>query len=177
MPARRGVPQIEVSFDINASGILEVSAKDLGTGKANSITITGSNSLSQEEIDRIKADAEKYKVEDENKRKEVNSLNEAESFAYQMKGLVEDEQMKDKFTDEQKKTINEKADIILNAVKEKDLNNATSTRKDLEDYFKPISENMYKQANEQPNQEYQNSTNDSSTNQTAAEDVTFEEVK
>ena len=178
MPARRGVPQIEVSLDINASGILEVSAKDLGTGKVNSIKITGSNNLSQEEIDRIKADAEKFKTEDEKKRQEVNSLNEAESFAYQMKNLTEDEQTKDKFTDEQKKTINEKADVILNATKEKDLDRATSARKDLEDYFKPISESMYKQAqSEQPNQEQQNNTNSSSTNQSDVEDVTFEEVK
>ena len=81
-------------------------------------------------------------------------------------------------TDEQKKTINEKADVILNATKEKDLDRATSARKDLEDYFKPISESMYKQAqSEQPNQEQQNNTNSSSTNQSDVEDVTFEEVK
>lgn len=179
MPARRGVPQIEVSLDIDANGILKVSAKDLGTGKENSIKITGTNNLSKEEIERIKAEAERFKAEDEKKRQDVNTLNEAESFAYQMKSLTEDEQMKDKFTDDQKKTINEKTEVVLNAVKDKNVDMAISAKKDLEDYIKPISENIYKQtqSGQTSPQNEQQPSNTSADNKNDAEDVTFEEVK
>ena len=179
LPAKRGVPQISVKFDIDASGILKVTAKDLGTGKENSIKITGTNNLSKEEIERIKAEAERFKTEDEKKRQDINTLNEAESFAYQMKSLTEDEQMKDKFTDDQKKTINEKAEVVLNAVKDKNIDNATAAKKDLEDYIRPISENMYKQTQSEQSQPQneQQSSNTTTDNKNDAEDVTFEEVK
>lgn len=181
MPARRGVPQIEVSFDIDANGILKVSAKDLGTGKENSVKIESSNGLSQEEIDRIKADAEKYKEEDAKKKAEVDKLNEAESFAYQMKNLVSDDEMKDKVSEDQKKIVEEKAEAIIEAVKAKDLEKVDTARKDLEDYFRPISEAMYKAANEAQNaaQAQADAPTTEANNSSApeAEDVTFEEVK
>ena len=178
MPARRGVPQIEVSLDINASGILEVSAKDLGTGKVNSIKITGSNNLSQEEIDRIKADAEKFKTEDEKKRQEVNSLNEAESFAYQMKNLTEDEQTKDKLTEEQKTEIKKQADELLEATKSKDVTKATSLKESLEKYVQDISSKLYESQQPQPEQPTNDAPQtDNGGNNPTAEDVEFEEVK
>lgn len=184
MPARRGVPQIEVCFDIDANGILTVSAKDLGTGKENSVKIESSNGLSKEEIERIKADAEKFKEEDAKKKAEVDKLNAAESFAYQLKNLVSEEDMKDKVTDEQKKTVEEKADAILEAVKAKDVEKSETLRKDLEDYFRPISEAMYKAAAEaqaaaQATNESASATTNASDSTTApeAEDVEFEEVK
>lgn len=181
LPARRGVPQIEVSFDIDANGILKVSAKDLGTGKENSVKIESNNGLSKEEIDRIKADAEKFKAEDAKKKSEVDKLNQAESFAYQMKNFTEDEQMKDKFTEDQKKSINEKADALLESVKTKDLSDVEAKQKDLEEYFRPISEEMYKNA--QANQQNAQPTNEASGTTTSetekkdTEDVEFEEVK
>ena len=191
MPARRGVPQIEVTFDIDANGMLKVSAKDLGTGKENKITIKSDSSLSKEEIERIKADAEKYKDEDAKRKAEVDKLNHAESFAYQLKSTIEDAEMKDKFTDEQKKTIVEKADAILEATKAKDISKVEELQKDLETYFQPIAAELYKQAAQQGEQEQQAQPNGPFTGQAeqaagstttesekpSAEDVDFEEVK
>ena len=177
MPARRGVPQIEVSLDIDASGILKVSAKDLGTGKENSIKITGTNNLSKEEIERIKAEAEKFKAEDEKKRQEISTLNNAESFAYQMKNMCDDEQMKDKFTDEQKKFITEKAEAILGAVKSKESSKAETLKNELEKYVQDISSKLYEQQQAQPEPQSEQSRSSTSNDKSDAEDVTFEEVK
>ena len=177
MPARRGVPQIEVSLDIDASGILKVSAKDLGTGKENSIKITGTNNLSKEEIERIKAEAEKFKAEDEKKRQEISTLNNAESFAYQMKNMCDDEQMKDKFTDEQKKFITEKAEAILEAVKSKESSKAETLKNELEKYVQDISSKLYEQQQTQPEPQSEQSRSSTSNDKSDAEDVTFEEVK
>ena len=178
MPAKRGVPQIEVTFDINSDGILKVTAKDLGTGKENSIKITGSNNLSQEEIDRIKAEAEQFKEADAKAKAEVDKLNQAESFAYQMKNFVEDEQTKDKFTAEQKEYITKHADELIDVVKTKDLQKVEELQKSLEKYVQDISSKLYEQqqAQPEPQQEQPTSENKSSEHQDA-EDVTFEEVK
>ena len=177
MPARRGVPQIEVSLDIDASGILKVSAKDLGTGKENSIKITGTNNLSKEEIERIKAEAEKFKAEDEKKRQEISTLNNAESFAYQMKNMCDDEQMKDKFTDEQKKFITEKAEAILEAVKSKESSKAETLKNELEKYVQDISSKLYEQQQTQPEPQSEQSRSSTSNDKSDADDVTCEEVK
>ena len=178
MPAKRGVPQIEVTFDINSDGILKVTAKDLGTGKENSIKITGSNNLSQEEIDRIKAEAEQFKEADAKAKAEVDKLNQAESFAYQMKNFVEDEQTKDKFTSEQKEYITKHADELIDVVKTKDLQKVEELQKSLEKYVQDISSKLYEnqQAQTAPQPEQPTSENKSSE-QPDAEDVTFEEVK
>jgi len=178
LPAKRGVPQIEVTFDIDANGVLNVSAKDLGTGKANSIKITGSNNLSKEEIERIKADAEKFKEQDAKAKEEVDKLNGAESFAYQMKNMCDDEQMKDKLTEDQKTQINKDADEILEAVKAKDLTKATNLQESLQKYVQDISSKLYE--SQQPQNEQaqpQTDTQSSTDNKPEAEDVTFEEVK
>ena len=150
LPARRGVPQIEVTFDIDANGLLKVSAKDLGTGKENSIKITGSNSLDQAEIDRIKADAEKFKEADAKAKADVDKLNGAEAFAYQMKGLTEDEQMKDKLTEDQKSEITKQADEILEATKAKDVTKASTLQESLQKYVQDISSRLYE--SQQPHQ-------------------------
>ena len=178
MPAKRGVPQIEVTFDINSDGILKVTAKDLGTGKENSIKITGSNNLSQEEIERIKAEAERFKEQDAKAKAEVDKLNQAESFAYQMKNFVEDEQTKDKFTAEQKEYITKHADELIDVVKTKDLQKVEELQKSLEKYVQDISAKLYE--NQQPQsapQQEQPTSENKSSEQPDAEDVTFEEVK
>ena len=177
LPAPRGVPQIEVTFDINSDGILKVTAKDLGTGKENSIKITESNSLSKEEIDRIKAEAEKFKEDDAKAKAEVDKLNGAESFAYQMKNMTEDEQMKDKLTDVQKTEINKKADAILEAVKSKESNKAESLKSELEKYVQDISSKLYEQQHAQPESQSEQPQSSTSNDKPDAEDVTFEEVK
>lgn len=145
-PARRGVPQIEVSFDIDANGILKVSAKDLGTGKEQHITITNSDGLTPEEIERIKADAEKFKEEDAKRKAEVDKLNAAEGYAYQVRNTMDEENFKDKFTEDQKKTLNEKIDVVLASTKDKDVEKAEAAKKELEDVFNPIIQEIYKQA-------------------------------
>jgi molecular chaperone DnaK len=178
MPARRGVPQIEVSFDLDANGILKVSAKDLGTGKENSIKITGSNNLSQEEIDRIKAEAEQFKAQDEKMKAKIDALNKAESFAYQMKSMVEDKDMQDKFTEEQKNYITKHADEILDVIKDKDDVKAESLAKELEKYVQGISANLYGQqpTNESADAQSSGSSSSSSDKKDEAQDVDFEEI-
>lgn len=178
MPARRGVPQIEVTFDIDANGLLKVSAKDLGTGKENNITITGSNSLDQAEIDRIKADAEKFKEADAKAKADVDTLNGAESFAYQMKSMTDDEQMKDKLTEDQKTEIKKQADELLEATKTKDVTKATSLKESLEKYVQDISSKLYESQQPQPEQPTNDTPQtDNGGNNPTAEDVEFEEVK
>lgn len=174
LPAPRGVPQISVKFDIDANGILKVTAKDLGTGKENNITITESNSLSKEEIERIKAEAERFKEQDAKAKAEVDKLNQAESFAYQMKNFVEDEQTKDKFTAEQKEYITKQADELIDVVKTKDLQKVEELQKSLEKYVQDISSKLYESQQSQPEQP---TSENKSSEQPDAEDVTFEEVK
>ena len=105
-PAPRGVPQIEVTFDIDANGIVSVSAKDLGTGKSQQVTITGGTALSQEEIDRMVGDAEAHANEDESRRALAEARNQADHTAYQTEKLLEEHG--DKLTDEEKAPITDK---------------------------------------------------------------------
>jgi molecular chaperone DnaK len=178
MPARRGVPQIEVTFSLDANGILTVSAKDKGTGKENSITIKDSNSMSPEEIERIKADAERFKEEDAKKKAEVDKLNACESFAYQVRNSVEDEAVKELVTEDEKKVINEKVDAITEAVKAQNGDKAEELRKELENYFNPIAQRIYQQqASAQAEQPSSQPEQPQDNAQPEAEDVTFEEVK
>ena len=105
-PAPRGVPQIEVTFDVDANGILNVSALDKSTGKENKITITNDKGrLSKEDIERMVQEAEKYKADDDLQRDKVQAKNGLESYCYNMKQTVEDEKVKDKISEEDKKTI------------------------------------------------------------------------
>merc|ERR1712048_533801 len=107
-PAPRGVPQIEVTFDVDANGILNVSACDKSTGKSQKITITNDKGrLSKEDIERMVNDAERFKADDEAAKEKVAAKNELESYAYQMKTTMNDEKLKDKVSDEDKKAIND----------------------------------------------------------------------
>ena len=113
-PAPRGVPKIEVTFDIDANGILNVSAEEKGTGKSEKITITNDKGrLSKEEIDKMVADAEKYKDEDDQVKKRIEAKNGLENYCFQMKNQLEEEKLKDKFTDDDKKVIEESTKEVL----------------------------------------------------------------
>merc|ERR1719153_329097 len=113
-PAPRGVPQIEVTFDIDANAILNVSAVDKSTGKENKITITNDKGrLSKEDIERMVNDAEKYKEEDEKQKNRISAKNALESYAFHMKSTVEDEKLKDKISEEDKKAILDKCQECL----------------------------------------------------------------
>merc|ERR1712183_122753 len=105
-PAPRGTPQIEVTFDIDANGILNVSAADKATGKSEKITITNDKGrLSKEEIEKMVQDAEKYKAEDDQQKERISAKNGLESYCFNMKSTVGDEKLKDKFSDEDKQVV------------------------------------------------------------------------
>jgi len=107
-PAPRGVPQIEVTFDIDANGILNVSAADKGTGKTQKITITNDKGrLSKEEIERMVNDAEKFKAEDELVKKKIDAKNALENYCFQMRNTLNEEKLKTVFTEDEKKTVEE----------------------------------------------------------------------
>lgn len=154
-PAPRGVPQIEVTFDIDANGILNVSATDKSTGKENKITITNDKGrLSKEDIERMVQEAEKYKAEDEAVKDRVAAKNGLEGYAYQMKSTVEDDKMKDKISEEDKKTITDKCSEALEWL-EKDSDSATkedfdSKQKELESVCAPIITKLYQAAGGAP---------------------------
>ena len=114
MPARRGVPQIEVTFDIDANGIVHVSAKDLGTGKEQSISITSSSNMSKEDIQKAVDEAEKFAEEDKKRREEVDIRNGADQMVYQCEKLVSEDG--DKFSEDDKKDINDKVDALKEAL-------------------------------------------------------------
>ncbi|AKK11963.1 molecular chaperone DnaK [Corynebacterium uterequi] len=118
-PAPRGIPQIEVTFDIDANGIVSVSAKDKGTGKENTITIQDGSGLSQEDIDRMIKDAEEHAEEDKKRREEQETRNSAESAAYQTRKFVEDNS--EKLSEDNVKAVNEAADKVEEALKGTDL--------------------------------------------------------
>src|SRR5690606_564919 len=118
-PAPRGVPQIEVSFDIDANGIVHVTAKDLGTNKEQSMTITGGSALPQEDIDRMVKDAEAHAEEDQKRREEAETRNQAETLAYQTEKFVSDNE--DKLSDELKGKVKSAIDETKESLKGDDI--------------------------------------------------------
>merc|ERR1712072_39673 len=148
-PAPRGVPQIEVTFDIDANGILNVSAVDKGTGKQNKITITNDKGrLSKDEIEAMVADAEKYKAEDELMAKKIEAKNGLENYCFQMKNTLNEEKLKAEFTDEEKKVIEDTAAEGLQFL-ESDPDEAEAIekkQKELEAKFNPIMMRVYQAA-------------------------------
>ena len=149
-PAPRGVPQIEVSFDIDANGILNVSAADKSTGKSEKITITNDKGrLSQSDIDRMVNEAEKYKEEDDRQRERIDKRNELDSYLYQTKSSLDEDAIKDKISEENRNTIQDKVeelqsrmDTNMNATTEE----LVSWKKELEDIVNPIMTELYKDA-------------------------------
>lgn len=118
-PARRGVPQIEVTFDIDVNGIVHVSAKDKGTGKEQSITIQNSSGLSDEEIDRMVREAEEHKAEDEKRKEEIDLRNRAEGFIAQIDGMLADNG--DKLDPKQKEETENLRNDLQKALDENDM--------------------------------------------------------
>jgi len=146
-PAPRGVPQIEVTFDIDANGILNVTAADKSTGKENKITITNDKGrLSKEDIDRMVREADKYKEEDEQQKKRIGAKNALESYAFNMKATVEDEKLKDKISDEDKKKITDKCNEVVAWLDANHLAEAEEfehQQKELEKVCMPIVTKLY----------------------------------
>merc|ERR1711935_1170495 len=142
-PAARGVPQIEVTFDIDANGILNVSAVDKGTGKQNKITITNDKGrLSKEEIEKMVSDAEKFKEEDESLKKKIEAKNSLEHYIYSIRNTTEDEKLKEAFEEADKTTILEavkEQQAWLDANQDASAEEYESRYKDLEKMFQPIT--------------------------------------
>ena len=143
MPARRGVPQIEVTFDIDANGIVNVSAKDLGTGAEQKITITSSGNLSEEDIQKAVKEAEQYAEQDKKAKDAVDTKNQAESLIYQTEKLVTD--MGDKLSEGDKNEIEAAVSKLKEAVASNDIDNMKAQTEELQKVFYKVSENIYKQ--------------------------------
>ena len=143
-PARRGVPQIEVTFDIDANGIVNVSAKDLGTGREQHITITSSSNMSKEDIDKAVKEAEQYAAEDKKKRENVDTKNGAEQAAYQCEQALSE--LGDKVSEEEKAQIQTKIDAVKEVIKGEDYEAMKAAQEDLMKTFYEISAKVY-QAN------------------------------
>ena len=144
LPARRGVPQIEVTFDIDANGIVNVSAKDLGTGKEQSISITSSTNMSKDDIEKAVKEAERYAEEDKQRREEIDTRNNADQLVYQCEKVISEEG--EKFPEADKKELQEKVDALKEALKGQDLNVIKSRQEELTKKFYEISEQLYKAA-------------------------------
>jgi molecular chaperone DnaK len=147
-PAPRGVPQIEVTFDIDANGIVNVSAKDLGTGKEQAITITNSSGLSKDEIDRMVKEAEKYAEDDAKEREKIDVINEGESLVYQTDKTLKE--LGDKVPAELKGSLEEKIDALRKALETKDVENIKTRVEDLKTTAQKLGEHIYQNAQQAP---------------------------
>lgn len=141
-PAKRGVPQIEVTFDIDANGILSVSAVDKGTGKEQKITIESKSSLTEEDIERMKKEAEEYAEEDKKAKERIQKMYDADSFAYSIEKALEE--LSDKITEEQKTAVNEKLENLRAMIQADNADAVETAKKDLEAVWFPIAEGIYK---------------------------------
>ena len=149
-PAPRGVPQIEVSFDIDANGIVHVTAKDLGTGKEQKITIASSSGLSEDEINKMVQDAEKHAEEDKKKKEEVEAKNNADHMIYQTEKLLKENG--DKLQPSDKSEIESKMSALKSAVESNNTDNIKRATDDLQAAWSKASEALYKQAGAQQGQ-------------------------
>ena len=146
-PARRGIPQIEVTFDIDANGIVNVSAKDLGTGREQHITITASANLSKEDIEKAVKEAEQYAAEDAQRKDEADTRNHADQMVYQSEKTLDD--MGDKIDAGDKQTIEEAISKVKTAMAGTDTEAIKQSVEELEKAFFAVSEKLYSQANPQ----------------------------
>ena len=144
LPARRGTPQIEVTFDIDANGIVHVSAKDLGTGKEQQISITASSNMSKDDIEKAVKEAEQYAEEDKKKREDIDLRNEADQMVYQTEKILADEG--DKFADSDKTELNEKMDALKEVLKGTDTEAIKNAKEALTNKFYEVSQKLYEAA-------------------------------
>ena len=143
-PARRGVPQIEVTFDIDANGIVNVSAKDLGTGREQAITITSNTNMSKEDVEKAVREAEQYAAEDKARREAVDTRNNADQMVYQSEKTIEE--MGDKIDEADKTELQAKIDALKEALKGEDIEAIKAKQEELTKSFYAISEKIYQAA-------------------------------
>ncbi len=179
-PAPRGVPQIEVTFDIDKDGIVTVSAKDLGTGKEQDITIESSSGLSEEEIERMMKEAEENAEADAKRKEEADLRNEADQLVFQADKMIDDEEMKDVLTEDDKEKITEGKEALQKAIEEGEIDAIKEKKEALEKVIQEISMKMYEQA--QQAQQAEGAESAGSTGEASKEDddiidADFTEVK
>jgi molecular chaperone DnaK len=148
-PAPRGVPQIEVTFDIDANGILNVSAKDMATGKEAKITITANTKLSKEEIEKLKKESEQFADADKKKREEVEVKNEADNLVYAADKLVKQD-LKDKIKPEQADKINKAAQVLKEALSSNNIDSIKTKTQELKTIIGEVSTEVYRTAGATP---------------------------
>lgn len=144
LPAMRGVPQIEVTFDIDANGIVNVSAKDLGTGKEQHITITSNTNMSKDDIEKAIHDAEQYAAEDKKRREEVDKKNEAENLVYAVEKLISENG--EHISSEDKDELQQKVAAVKSALAQNNMDMIQSTKDDLQKKMYAVSEKLYQDA-------------------------------
>ncbi|MGI6425301.1 MAG: molecular chaperone DnaK [Tepidanaerobacteraceae bacterium] len=169
-PAPRGVPQIQVTFDIDVNGIVNVAAKDLGTGKEQKITITSSSGLKEEEIERMIKDSEKYAEEDKKKQEKIEARNKADSLVYQSEKMLSD--LKDKINKDDEDKVRKEIDNVKAALESDDTEKITKATDDLTKVFYDISSKLY-QANAQQNPNNDQTATESNTNDEEVVDADF----
>jgi molecular chaperone DnaK len=150
-PAPRGLPQIEVTFDIDANGIVHVSAKDKGTNKEQSMTITGGSSLSKEDIERMVKDAEEHAAEDKKRREEADTRNQAEQMVYQIEKLIKDNDQK--LSEEVKTDVQADVDALKTALAGEDFDAVKSALEKLTESQTKLGEAIYAAASQEAEQE------------------------
>ncbi|MGN0628336.1 MAG: molecular chaperone DnaK [Oscillospiraceae bacterium] len=143
MPAPRGIPQIEVTFDIDANGIVHVSAKDLGTGKEQHITITSSTNMSKEDIEKAVKEAEQYAAEDKKHREEIDARNAADQMVYQSEKTIKD--LGDKLSADDKSGLESRISALKEALKGENIEDIKAKQKELEEKFYEVSAKVYQQ--------------------------------
>ena len=171
-PARRGVPQIEVKFDIDANGIVNVTAKDLGTNKEQSITITSSTNLSDEEIDKMMKEAEANKEADEKRKEEAEIRNNADSIVFATEKALSD--LGDKITEDDKKNAEEKLEAAKKALEGTDIDAIKNTSEELNKVAMDLAQKVYEQA-AKANAENTETNSGNDSNHEKVEDATYEE--
>lgn len=171
-PARRGVPQIEVKFDIDANGIVNVTAKDLGTNKEQSITITSSTNLSDEEIDKMMKEAEANKEADERRKEEAEVRNNADSIVFATEKALSD--LGDKITQDDKKNAEEKLDAAKKALEGNDIEEIKKTSEELNKVAMDLAAKVYEQA-AKDNANNTEASSGSDSDHEKVEDATYEE--
>ncbi|MBU1180171.1 Hsp70 family protein, partial [Patescibacteria group bacterium] len=150
-PAPRGVPQVLVKFDIDANGILNVSAKDQATGKEQKITITASSGLSKDEIEKMRKDAELHADEDKKKREKIDVVNQAETVAYSTEKLIKD--AGDKMAEEDKKQLQEKVEMLKKAKEADNVEEMKKVMEELNQIAQKIGAGMYENTQKHENTE------------------------
>lgn len=167
MPAQRGVPQIEVSFDIDANGILTVTAKDKATNKEQHITIQSKGSLTQEEIDRIKREAEEFAEADKKEREIADTVNKGDSIVFANEKMIKEQESN--ITEDEKSSLNTLLESMRNAVKDRNVDEINSLEKSINDKWNDISTRIYQNQSQQTEQSQQENAEN-------IQDANFEEV-